>query len=284
MTRIAYVLAISLCVAAEPAMATTFYPQTFTCPVGGEKFKANVVASYSTWGRAPDGRPYGTLPVHPIVECPKNGLLLVEEKFSAEDLVILEVVVNSPEYQALRTTETPHFRAWWLLTKLQRDPYRLAWEQLQSTWETDENWERKVRYQAAFIAAATSLKRDEEHAGAWLAYNLRAANALRELGHFDKALALLSRIDKPEYLPPESEDAQLVKDLISGLRTLTLEANPVSEPANLIPDSNAAMRCEWATPPLSAVELTACAKPELKRLRDEARKQIDTASKRGKKE
>jgi hypothetical protein len=268
-------------IAAGPAQATTFFPEKFTCPVGGEKFKANVIASHTSWGQRPDGRPYGTLPIYPIVECPGNGLLLIEEAYSPADLAILNQVVPSAEYQAMRGTETPHYRAWWLLGKLGRDPYRLAGLLLQATWETDADWDRKVRYSAAFIAAATGLKRAEDKAEGWLALNLRAANSLRELGHFDKALALLERLDKPDLMPSDPDSLKGARYLLDGLRRLAVENNPVREPANLIPDREAAYRCELAQPPLTAVEEVVCAKPELAAFRKEARKFIDRDKPKG---
>lgn len=262
----------------EQAAATTFFPQEFKCPVGGETFTANVVGSSSSWGSRPDGRPYGTLPIYPIVECPKNGLLLADDDYSPADVEKLQSLVPSPEYQAQRATETPHKRAHWLLKQLGRDPYRLTGELLQATWETDSDWDRKVRYQGEFIAAATALKRDDEHGGAWLAYNVRAANALRELGHFDKAIALLDRVEKPEFLPGDAEERRGATQLIDGLRRLAIERNPASEPANLVPDHYAAIRCELANPALTAVETAICGKPGMAKLRSQAAKMIRKAN------
>lgn len=262
-----------------PARATTVVEEKFVCPVGGEKFKAMAIASYSSWGQRPDGRAYGTLPIYPIIECPKNGMLLIDEKFTDAELQVLNTVVPSAEFQAMRAAETPHYRAWWLKSKIGRDRYEQASMLLQATWETDKDFNRKVRYQAEFVALATGLPRDADHGDAWLFYNLRAANGLRELGYFDKALSLLDRVDKPQFMPKDSEDAEGARFLISALRTLATESNPVSEPANMIPEQAAALRCEQPTPPLSPSEISACDKPELAPVRKQAREWIADAKK-----
>lgn len=267
-----------------PAAATTVFPTKITCPVGGEVFDGYAIGSWSSFGQRPDGRGYGTLPVYPLQECPGNGFVIFDETFTPDERTALAAAVASPEYRALRTSETPHYRAWWLIDRIGRNPYQATWQLLQASWESDENFDRKVRYQAAFIAAATGLKRDDEHADHWTLYQVRAANALRELGYFDKAAALLDRIDKPEFLPADADDAKGAKELIAGLRTLIVEANPVSTPANLIPDREAAQRCEIAIPPLTPIELTVCSKPEIAKLRKQAREWLDKEMRRREKD
>jgi len=95
------------------AAATTHFEESFTCPIGSEEFKANVVMSSSTRGQRPDGRPNSSFPVYPIVECPANGLLLIKEAFTEDELAVLAVAIASAEYQSLRETDTPHYRVYW---------------------------------------------------------------------------------------------------------------------------------------------------------------------------
>lgn len=272
-------LGVAILLTSSQTIATTFFEEKFVCPVGGEKFTGLVIGSYTTWGQRPDGRPIGTLPVHPIVECPKNGMLLFDDSFTAPELQVLESVVPSAEYQAMRKTETPHYRVWWLMTKIGRDPYAQAWQLLQASWESDENWERKVRYQVAFVNHTAQLKRDDRPTGKdknlWFMYKLRTANALRELGHFDKALALLAELDKPEFLPADPEDAAGTKKYIENLKVLSKEGNPSPEPANMIPADSAAYRCELAGEGLTASERPVCEDPKLAPLRANARKVLD---------
>lgn len=259
---------------AQPAGATTMFPEKFTCPIGGETFTAQVIGSYTSWGQRPDGREFGTLPIYPIIECPTNGLLLFEGKFTAADLALLTSAIASPEYQAMRKTETPRYRVWWMMTKLGRDPYRLVWQLLQASWESDHDLERKGRYQKAYIAAATGLTRGSAQADEWFAYQMRAANALRELGYFDKAASLLDRLNQPELLPTKPEEAAGARRFIADLRQLIVEQNPSAEPANMIPSGQAPYRCEAAIPQLTAVELAVCNKPEIAEKRKKVRQWI----------
>jgi hypothetical protein len=259
----------------HPAHATTVVPKDFTCPVGGERFTANVIVSFSSWGQRPDGRSYGTLPIYPIVKCPKNGLLLTGDDFTPADVAILTPLVASAEYQAMRKTETPHFRAWWLLSRLQRDPHDLAGLLLQASWETDADLDRKARYQGAFIAAATALKRNPKDGDSWFFFNMRAANALRELGYFDKAVLVLNRIDRPELLPKDAAAKPEFLRFLAGLRLLISERNPTPEPANLLPKFEAARRCEVGAALLSPSEVNACSDPQLAEPRKQIRKAVE---------
>jgi hypothetical protein len=254
----ALALAGAASVASGPLGATTTFEQDFTCPVGGETFKGQVVASSSSWGQRPDGRSYGTLPIYPIVECPGNGFPLFDEEFTPAEIAMLEQAVASAEYQAMRASETPHYRTWWLAQKIGREPQQLISSLLQATWESDDDWERKARYQAAFIQAATGWARTDENARMWFWYNLRAANALRELGHFDQAAMLLDRIDRPDRLPTDASQLAGARKLIAGLRSLVAEQNPVPEPANLVPERIAAYRCVAHRVPLTPSEEAAC--------------------------
>src|SRR5687768_1654397 len=107
---VAFALAGAACFAAAPTAATTMSEQEFTCPVGGGKVQDYTICSYSSWGQRPDGRSYGTLPIYPIVECPGHGFLLFDEEFTEQEIALLEEAVESAEYQAMRSAETPHYR------------------------------------------------------------------------------------------------------------------------------------------------------------------------------
>ncbi len=248
---------------ASPALATTFVKQKFVCPIGGEKFEANVVASNSTFGQRPDGKPYSPLPVYPIVECPQNGFLLFDEEFTSDELQQLRIAVESAEFQAMRATDTPHYRAYWLKEKVGREPLQKIWSLTQAGWETDQDWDRKVRYKAALIAEITSLKRTEDNADSWFWYNLRAANALRELGYYGKADALLDRVYQTDQIPADEDNAKNAAFFVEELRALIAEENPVVEPANLVPSEIAAFRCVVPHSVLSSSELKACESKEI---------------------
>ncbi|WP_159977859.1 MULTISPECIES: hypothetical protein [unclassified Novosphingobium] len=268
-TIAAWMLGTCAVLPALPAHATTMFPQAFTCPIGGEKFESQVIASYSSFGSRPDGRPYGTLPVMPMTECPTNGFVLIGDTLSKAEITALTPVVASPEYQAMRQTETPHFRAWYLMKAISRPPEDLADALLQASWETDRDAARKARYQQLFVTAADAVARgsDKDAGRKWFFLNLRAVNAQRELGAFEAAwtrLDVLSRsIDLAGYGPDEADESRDLNAYLITMGTLLAEKNAYFEPAGLVPSDVALQRCDMTEPPLTPSETTVCDSREL---------------------
>lgn len=243
---------------ATPARSTTFFEEKFECPIGGQKFKAKVVASNITFGQRPDGRPYSPLPVYPIVECPDNGFLLFDDQFSEDELAVLAEAIASPEFQSMRVSETPHYRAGWLKRKAGRDAVSQISSLLQATWETDDDQGRKERYQSEYINTVMQLARVKENANSWFWYNLRAINAMRELGYFAEALDRLDYVMRPEHLPDDPKAAENGMFLAKELRALLEEENHYAEPANLVPPQIAIFRCVVPRSRLTSAETGAC--------------------------
>lgn len=257
--------------AVEPGFATTMFPQKFKCPIGGERFEDYVIGSSTSWGSRPDGRSYGTLPIYPVVECPKNGFILYDEDIPESDLRILKPLVEGAEYQALRTSETPHYRVWWLLKAVAKGEPELVGALLQASWETDDDASRKSRYQEAFVAAVRALPGGDGLGNRWLVFRLRAANALRELGRFEEAATLLNEAAKPAFLPTDADERSGTEQFVGGLRRLIAEHNRFAEPTSLIPPREALQRCEGAVGALSPAESEACRGPAIEAARNEMR-------------
>ena len=251
-------LALASFVAAPPAHATTYAEEEFVCPIGGETFKALVVMSNSSFGQRPDGRAYSPLPVYPVVECPENGFLMFDEDFTEEELTVLEAAIATPEFKAMRETETQHYRVWWLKEKAGREPLSKISSLYQATWESDYDRERKIRYQAQFASAMGQFKRSEDNATSWFWLNLRAVNALRETGNFAQASQRLDLVMKPEHLPTDPDELENARYFAGEMRTLIGEENSHNEPANMVPTNIAMFRCAAPQSPLTPVEVTAC--------------------------
>jgi hypothetical protein len=258
MLKWTFATAVAALIGWQSAFATTMFPKRFVCPVGGEAFTAQVIGSMTSWGQRPDGRRYGTTPIVPITECPGNGLVLFEEKFEGADLEKLTSLVIGTDYQSARKSETPHYRAWWLMDRMGRDPFDTAFVLLVATWEADGKVETKRRYQRLFVESAANLSGSEAKRSDWFWVNLRAANALRELGEFDASTVLLKAIDRPERLPTEAGQLKGARYVIDGLATLNAEQNAALEPANLIPAQEAAQRCLDGSSELTPAETKAC--------------------------
>lgn len=232
--RIAILLVAAMAVAGTGgALATTIEPQDFVCPVGGEKFQAGVIMSMSTWGQRPDGRRYGTTPVIELTECPGNGFVYFDDKFSDTEKAQLAPLTLSPEYQTMRKSEVRHYRAYWLAKKVGRDPYHLARLLLTASWDSERDAVRKARYQAEFATSVEPLIWSQDKGSDYFWLHVRAANALRELGRFDAATRKLIDIDKADLLPADAEGNAGARRLIDGLRVLIAERNRSSEPPSL---------------------------------------------------
>jgi hypothetical protein len=198
------------------------------------------------------------MPVPPIIECPDNGFLLYKDEFSQDEVRRATPLVASDTYQAMRSTDTQHYRSWWLRNEMgSNDPYALATTLLIASWETDDNPARKSRYQQAFVNAAAVLRPDGKEEE-WFWITLRAANALRELGLFDAALSRLDELaEKTELAGGETDPSDLL-DYISTLKLLVQASVTASEPTMLVPAEEAAFRCVVENAALAAIERTAC--------------------------
>lgn len=246
----------------ERAAATTFIEEEFECPIGGEKFKANVMMSNFTMGQRADGKPYGGVAVWPIPECPENGLILFEDDFSDDDLAALAVAIQTPEFRSMRDTDTSRYRLYWLKREIGRSVSEQIGALYEAIWQTDEDWDRKIRYQAEFVKVATGWERPVDPESAerigWFWMNMRAVNTLRELGYYEEALGHLHFVTKAEHLPLDEETAGNAQFYADQLELLLEERNPHPEPVNLTPLEVAIFRCVMGEG-LTPVEETKCA-------------------------
>ncbi|MFN3808770.1 hypothetical protein [Asticcacaulis sp.] len=267
----------------EAATASTFFPEEVVCVVGGEKFTHRAYMSYSTWGRRPDGKPYGSA-VFPILppECPGNGLFMYR-KFSKAELTRLKGLLASADYQAQRANETPFARIAWLETALNPDSEDLPGIWLQASWEADEAPRQKETYQRAFIAAAkVRLSKMKEPETRWLI--LRMMNAYRELGEFDAALALYETLNPEALMKGLPDNAKAVDALdedkqarwytarmANMLRTAILRQDRSAEPLDLIPERVAAELCFFEPETVGDFGRTYCDLPAIKTVIEENR-------------
>jgi hypothetical protein len=200
-----------LMLASHAAWAGMPVVKEMKCPIGGKKFKYETTATLSRWGSRPDGKPYGSweFPLaFPV--CPDNGLVVYAE-FSPDDLKILKPLVASDTYQVMRKVDTPYYLAQWLMRGFDAPPQNVLWMLLQASWEADGNPALKARYQREYVELAAKYPKPESGDDLeWIVTQARAVNALRELGQFDAALALL------EKLPLQSLDVPVPEEKVSG--------------------------------------------------------------------
>lgn len=204
-------MALLLSLAFE-ARAGSPMPIEMKCPVGGKKFTYISTASMSQWGSRPDGKPYGswTFPM-PLPECPDNGLVMYRD-FTRDEVRKLKTLLAGGAYGQLRGVDTPYYRAYWLMNELGDAAENRAWVLQQAIWESDQDLARKQRYQAELVARVHDLAKPDAGQDdlGWIILQFRAANALRELGHFDEATSLLDSV------PTGSLDVPVPEEKVSG--------------------------------------------------------------------
>lgn len=218
-----------------------------TCPVGGEAFTYMETGSQSVWGMRPDGRAFGsgpfpaTLPV-----CPTSRLPMYRD-FTPEEVARLPALMDTPEFRVMRIADTPYYMAAWLEARLAPGSEEEAELLLRASWETDDNPNRKARYQEAFIAAARAMKPRPDDIE-WVLIQIRAANALRELGRFDEATRALRAVPKAALGDPSLTEAQRRgwREHLATLEGLMVRRDAASEPLDAIPPAMAAHRCRQA--------------------------------------
>jgi hypothetical protein len=250
------------------------------CPIGGESFDYVVPVGAPPLGERPDGKFYGTPSPTPLPECPSNGLVLYKDYTPAE-VEKLTPLVGSDDYQALRKADTPYYRAYWLMRKMDVPAQIQLLALLQAGWEADGNADLRARYLAEFADASAKVERRPTDLR-WIGMEARAVNALRELGKFDEAKARLDGIPLksldvrvPEGPPTDKVvgEARLRRAWLAFLTAMgpAIERKDASlEPFDLLPRSVALGRCLDGPAALADQQKAFCEKekPELDKLRE----------------
>lgn len=278
---------IAFAALAGPAHAGMPYEEPMKCPIGGESFDHTTTMSYTIFGYRPDGKPYGSwhFPLD-LPKCPGNGLVIFE-KFGPADLERLEPLIASAEYRAMLPVETDYFLAAWLMEKLERQPLDVAWMIVQASWQADGRPALKARYQADYVARIRAIERTEDDF-LWLVLQGRAVNGLRELGRFDEARTLLASlpvktldvvVPKERKGPATSGGGESVLNreeidaaenkrgflrYFGRLEKLIQDRIAASDPLQMMPERDAAVRCREDRDSLSREDRDYCASDAMK--------------------
>jgi hypothetical protein len=74
--------------------------KTITCPIGGATFKSLVAYSAYYQGKRLDLRPFGNAPSPlPVSQCPRNGFVMYQSEFSADEIAKLRPIVLGADYR-----------------------------------------------------------------------------------------------------------------------------------------------------------------------------------------
>jgi hypothetical protein len=265
---------------AMPTAATTFAPETMKCPIGGKRFTYMAMMSTSTFGELPDGQPIGPGPnPSPLPQCPDNGLVVYKD-FVPKDVKALQPYVLSAEYQGLRKTETPYYLAHMLSQRLNEGPQSVRLL-LAATWEAKavgipEANDLAKRYMEKFVVLVSAQPADPSSFGS-IALRARAVETLRELGRFNEAEDLRSRIviapDVGGNGPDGVENRAGWARFIDKIGRVIARKDTSRMPIDMMSDRQAAFRCvepgrktaadEAKPAPLTAFEIEYCQRPEI---------------------
>lgn len=241
------------------------------CPIGGEAYQGWQMGSYSTYGERPDGRPYSYMHFpFPVPECPGNHLVVFDD-FSDADKAALARLIATPVYARLVADgETPHYRAFWLATRLGRpDAEALGWLQAALWAETPgrndgpdrpDSRARRARYAATFVDRVRHLPADiSARDRLWL--TARAANLLRQSGDF--AGADMLRQDALLLVGQPGVGAGWDRYL-GQLAAVIARRDASAEPLDMIPAREAARYCaEPKKTGLNEQDIRLCKAPEI---------------------
>ena len=193
-----------------------------TCPVDGTRFTYGTTPSYSIFGRALDGRPYGswTFPLA-LPECPSCGFLAVFGELKPEERACAQALVESEDWAAA-ADETSYWRLNLAETAIGRatGPRRVD-RLLNATWQAYGDPVRYGRYVEALSAALedTSGAMRAEDAASWVFLQTFVANAERQAGDFKAAGARLDRLEA------SSLDVEGAPESIARTRDLIADGN-----------------------------------------------------------
>ena len=175
------------------AAATTLQEQEFTCPIGGQTFKATIVASSTFFGQRLDLKPIAPMPSSLLPVCPANGFVMYKTNFSGEELSKLTPMVLSDEFQLKRAENTSDFMVAYMRERMGADDEEVGLLYLQASWEAETERPLLVsRYRSlALEKLQLALGRDRR----WRIV-LLAAELERLLGQLDAVEARLAAVPR----------------------------------------------------------------------------------------
>lgn len=199
---------------AGPAPALTFAEQEFVCPIGGEAFKARVVASQTRFGQRLDLRPIGALaaPV-PLPVCPGNGFVMFKQDFTEDEIAKLRPIVMSGEYRTARARHNDQYMVAYMLERTGAPVYSIGHAYLRASWQA-ENAKADAARLALYRSLAlrnfeAHLKDTKERDANWWTAAILTAEMERMLGRFEQAVARISALPMDELKAGSAQAAAL---------------------------------------------------------------------------
>lgn len=225
--------------AAISAHAMTRNVVEMTCPYDGVKFNFSAQMSGTSFDKLLDWMPLGAIESPwPLAACPTNGFVFLKAKYEDDELEQLRPLILSAEYQSIKS-ETPYYRAAWIMERTGAPHQEVSRFLLQATWEVGRaelgersranasggsaqdiaeivrramaegtTSERYRRYTAELLARlAVDVADKDRSAEERIADRLLIGEILRRLGRFDEAESHFAALAND--LEPASSEATL---------------------------------------------------------------------------
>ena len=184
-------------------LAMTLSEVEKTCPLCGTVFKTTMAMSGTSFGMRLDLKPIGPIAAPwPVPVCPNCGFVLYESSFYPEEKEKLQKIVQSSEYQALRTKgASPYYLYAQLIYQLQHDDLKTAQILLKASWEVEDQPAEYQRYLSESLAHFEKyLGTNPRHEKDWVTAMVLKGEIMRQLSQFDKSLKHFSSLkDQPEF-------------------------------------------------------------------------------------
>jgi hypothetical protein len=210
------------------AQASTVATEKFVCPVGGEKFTAQMAMSGTAFGQYLDFKPYGPIfAPPPLPVCPGNKLVMYKT-FSPAEVVSLTAFLKSGHYLSKDRKHSPYYLAARLMRHLDEPQEKIARALLMSTWEADEPALYQEYAAEALKAFGMALEGNYDSRMGRLNDEVVAGELERRLGRFDEAGARFERLSREDLQPYHRKWIALQLQLIAQKSTLNTEA-PTSD-------------------------------------------------------
>ena len=190
-----FLLTILLFVISTASSALLYKEQAFICPIGGEKFIADIPTSSHRIGIRTDYKPFGMLEalwLHPV--CPENGFVMYDDEFSVKEIKTIKPYINSSEYQGYRHSETRYFLLAKIFEYQQKPIGEIADLYLKASWEAEGGPNYNRYLELALNAFELSLKRDNIHIKSNWSDQYMLVELNRLLGNFKVAAVELENL------------------------------------------------------------------------------------------
>lgn len=212
------------------------YEEEIKCPVGGEKFKAFYLGTYSTYGRHLDWEPvsYMRFPV-PLPVCPTNGFVVAKKDYTKEELEKIKKVLESKTYKDIYAQKHATFYLFAKFKELNEEKFDdYWWLYLNATWEAD-NCKNKVRYKEYALetisAANKRLPGVKDSEELYWVLKTVTADLYRRIGDFKSSQELIDRFGEPALKDKEdNEFFNLAKKLLQkAVKEKNTDRVPISD-------------------------------------------------------